>query len=62
MTLFILFHAAVTIGLERVEYSLSEGLTLSLCVVLSGAFDESPSVTVSLETSDSGSATGNIQY
>jgi hypothetical protein len=29
-------------------------------VVLTGEFDESPSVTVTLETSDSGSATGNV--
>lgn len=50
----------MTIGIEETRYSLPEGSTLDLCVVLTGAFGESPSVTVTLTSVDSGSATGFI--
>lgn len=52
-----MYSAVVTIGIERTEYSLSEGTTINICVVLTGRFDSSPSITVTLATIP-GNATG----
>ena len=49
---YVLNYAAVTIGIERTEYFLPEGSTFDLCVVLTGAFDESPSITANLTSLD----------
>lgn len=49
----------MTIGIERSEYSQVEGSSLSVCVVLTGVFDSSPEITVTL-TSTPGTATGMI--
>ena len=54
-----LYHCtAVVIGVERSEYSVVEGTTLSLCVVSAGMFDSTPSIAVTL-TSIPGTATGS---
>ena len=50
-------YPAVTIGIEREEYSLAEGSTFDLCVVSTGTFDRTSSITVGL-TSTPGSASG----
>lgn len=47
---------ALTIGIERTDYSLPEGATFDLCVVLTGTFDESPRVSVALNSVDSASS------